>query len=243
MNMTRQAADQCSGKARVLWNLELLEELLRQLACVPTVLGQCVIARDCDPIRRQNEYRCYVLLHVLRSLLLDVVGEGLLFARESRSIVFLSMERLRFELRCQSANLAPIPPNRGRSCVVRLRRIHQRLNESFPFTLGQSQSLVFLDDFVGRVGDGGSHQVRDRDAAQAGRCFDDALFFLRDARIQSFRPLSCACFSRHCSHHLGFIVYGTLPHITRFLYGKSTHSTTPAICRAISEITPVERTD
>jgi len=94
INMTRQATDERSGKARVLWNFELLEDFLRYVACVHSVLGQRVITRDGDSIRRQNEYCCDILLYILRSLLLDVIGQGLMFARKSRSIVFLSIERL-----------------------------------------------------------------------------------------------------------------------------------------------------
>lgn len=80
IKMTRQTTDQRSGKAPVLWNFELLEEFLRYLACIHSILGQCVIARDGDPIRRQNEYRCNVLLHILRGLLFDVLSEGVVFA-------------------------------------------------------------------------------------------------------------------------------------------------------------------
>jgi hypothetical protein len=224
INMPRKATDQRSRKARVLWNPEVLEEFLRQVACIHSVLRQCVIARDGDPIWRQNEYRRDVLLHILRSLLLDVLGEGVMFARKSRPIVFLSIERLRFKLRCQSANLAPVPPNRSHSCVVGRGRVHERLNESPPLTLRQSQNLVFLDDFVGRVSDGSSHQVRDRDAAQTRRCLDHAFFFLRDPCIQSFRPLCDCCSCRHRSCHLRLTVYGRLPHIARYLCGKSTHT-------------------
>src|ERR671931_885932 len=43
------------------------------------------------------------------------------------------------------ANLAPIPPNRSNSRVVRSGRVHQCLNESLPLTLRQSQNLVFAE--------------------------------------------------------------------------------------------------
>ena len=52
ITMTRQTADERSGKARVFWNFELLEEFLRYVAGVHSVLGQCVITRDGYPIRR-----------------------------------------------------------------------------------------------------------------------------------------------------------------------------------------------
>ena len=94
INMTRQTTNQRSGEARVLWNFELLEQFLRYVACVYSILGQGVIARDGDPIGRQNEYGRDVLLHILRGLLLDVLGEGVMFAGKSRPIVFRSIERL-----------------------------------------------------------------------------------------------------------------------------------------------------